>query len=131
MKSPRPTYSPGRLPAAIAAAVFTFVLLFVLASLSDDDTPPSCPVARSGAVDMVPGGPRPCVLYAPARAGVDVGTGHTSVPGSSKKTTSPGKSTGGAAKQPKVPAAPKAPAVKVPAAPAPKAPAAPPAARPR
>ncbi|MET9528191.1 hypothetical protein [Streptomyces coeruleorubidus] len=130
MKSPRPTYSSRRLPAAIAAAVFTFVLLFVLASLSDDDTPPSCPASRSGGVDMVVSGPRPCVLHRPgtgAAPGTD--SGHVTAPGSSGRTTTPGKAPGGTVKQPKAPAAPKAPAVKVPAAPAPKAPAAPPVRR--
>ncbi|MGW0757111.1 hypothetical protein ACWD1Y_11585 [Streptomyces sp. NPDC002814] len=110
--------------------MFTFVFLFALAQLSEPDSPPSCPASRSGGVDIVASGPRPCVLHAPAGAGVAPGTdtGHVIVPGSSGKTTAPGKVPGGSVKQPKVPAAPKAPPVKVPAAPAPKAPA-PPAVR--
>lgn len=110
----------------IGAVVIAFVALFaVVASGGDDDSPPRCPVSRSGAVDMVPGGPRPCVLYG-AGHGVATGTGtHHQGGGQSAATSKPGGSTNGktpTGKQPgaKVPAAPKAPA-----APAPKAPAAP------
>lgn len=116
MKSSHPLRP--RLAFAIPAALFTFVLLFSLALLTDDDDSlPSCPASRSGAVDIVASGARPCVLHAPAGAGAapGVGTGHATVPGGSGKKTSPAKSSGSVAKQPKAPAAPKAPAPKAPA----------------
>ncbi|MEV0487290.1 hypothetical protein AB0I69_42660 [Streptomyces sp. NPDC050508] len=99
--------------------------LFVVMLSSGDDSPPRCPVSRTGAVDLVPGGPRPCVLYG-AGHGTTTGTGtyqqggshstSTSEPGSK---TSTGKQPGAKAPAPqkpaaKVPAAPKAPAVKAP-----------------
>jgi hypothetical protein len=111
-----------RLGLAIPAALFTFVLLFSLTLLSEDDGPPRCPASRTGTVDIVTTGPRPCILHAPA--GVSSGAvpgpdaGHATVPGRSGKTTAPGKS-GGVGKQPKTPAAPKAPAAPAPKAPAP------------
>jgi hypothetical protein len=100
-----------------------FSALFTLALIGDDDLP-SCPTSRTGSVDLVPSGVRPCVLNGPAVAvapGIGTGSGHTST-----STGSSGKNTGGSSgtvKQPKAPAAPKVPAApKAPAAPAPKAP---------
>jgi hypothetical protein len=124
VKSPR-SVDPYRLAAAIAAAVFTFVLLFALGTLSQPDTPPSCPASRSGGVDIVSSGPRPCVLHTSAGSGAAPGSdGHATASGGS------GKVSGGTVKQPKTPSAPKAPAApKIPAAPAPKVAAPPPPVR--
>lgn len=97
-------------------AAFTALALLSACSTSDDGEPPACPVSRSGGVDIVPSGVRPCVLYGSGgKAAADQDSGRAAIPG-------------GAAKQSKAPAAPKvplvkAPAPKAPAAPAPKAPA--------
>ncbi|MFC8640089.1 hypothetical protein ACFUC2_04935 [[Kitasatospora] papulosa] len=119
------SYRPAdrhRLTIAISAALCTFALLLSVSLLTDDDDSlPSCPASRTGTVDIVASGARPCVLHGPHGTGAAPGrgTGHVTVPGSSGKTAS-------TAKQPKAPAA-KAPTVKAPAV---KAPAAPPAVKP-
>ncbi|MFD3815184.1 hypothetical protein ACFWRZ_08960 [Streptomyces rubiginosohelvolus] len=103
---------PRRLVPAVAASMAAFTALALLAACGDgrDDstsTLPSCPVSRTGLVDMVPSGPRPCVLHG---TGSQTGGG-PAIPG------------GGTAKTPKGDVkVPKAPAPKVPAAPAPKPP---------
>ncbi|MGW7090023.1 hypothetical protein ACWGH2_41940 [Streptomyces sp. NPDC054871] len=98
---------------SIAALVIVFaVLLAMVLRGGDDDSPPRCPVSRSGAVDVVAGGVRPCVLY---------GAGHgaaTGKPGGSAKDKTPtGKQPGAKAPEARKPA-PKAPAAN-PKAPAP------------
>ncbi|MEU1221319.1 hypothetical protein [Streptomyces microflavus] len=110
---------PRRLVPAVAASMAAFTALALLAACGSggesDTTLPSCPVSRTGLVDMVPSGPRPCVLYS------------TSNKTSGGTAADPGPAIpGGAAKTPKGGMkVPKAPEVKRPAAPAPKAPAAP------
>ncbi|MCX4976490.1 hypothetical protein [Streptomyces sp. NBC_00620] len=94
-------------------AVFGLVVLFaVLAAGVDDDTR-RCPVTRTTAGDVVPAGPRPCVLYGngPSSGAVLPAADGSSSTGSSTKAPATPKA--------KTPAA-KAPAVKAPA-PAPKA----------
>ncbi|MFF4276195.1 hypothetical protein [Streptomyces sp. NPDC001536] len=122
MKSPH-SINRHRLLAAVVAAVVAFTVLFTLSQLGDDL--PSCPTSRTGSVDIVPSGVRPCVLNGPAAAvapGIDTGSGHTSTSTGSSSGKKPNTSSG-TAKQPKTPTAPKAPVVpKAPAAPAQKAP---------
>lgn len=98
---------------AVSALVVSLITLLSVTMADTDDGPPRCPASRSGAVDLVPPGVRPCVLYG-AGSGVttdyDSHTGSTPRPGSTGNQTSAPKQTTG----PKVPAAPK------PAAPAPR-----------
>ncbi|MFC8538051.1 hypothetical protein ACFUJY_29625 [Streptomyces sp. NPDC057249] len=97
----------------ISAALLTFGLLFSVALLNGDDDPPTCLASRSGVVDIVSSGPRPCILRSGAAAvapGAGSGAGHATAPGSVRKTAGPGKGPTGAAKPQR-----KAPAVKAPA----------------
>lgn len=118
MKSAHPI-NHRRLTAAVTAATVAFSALLAL-SACGSSSPPSCPVSRSGAVDIVAGGPRPCVLHGRSTTAVAPGTdtGRHGRPGGSGKAAGPGKPLGGGAakQQPKVPAAP---APKVPAPPRP------------
>ncbi|MEU9925081.1 hypothetical protein AB0H51_28000 [Streptomyces griseoluteus] len=114
----RPRFQPIALAGVAALAVFLIVLFAVVQG--DDDDPPRCPVSHSGAVDLVPSGVRPCLLYG-SGTGVATGYGH----GYQHSGTSHTGSTPRPRSTVKAPGAPKAPAVKAPAAPKPAAPAAP------
>ncbi|MGC4950972.1 hypothetical protein ACLQ2N_32870 [Streptomyces sp. DT224] len=110
--------SRGTLLLPISAALLTFGLLFSVALLNGDDDPPTCPASRSGVVDIVSSGPRPCILRGGAAAvapGAGSGAGQATVPGTARKTTGQGKGPTGAAKPQRKAPAVKAPAVKVPA----------------
>lgn len=99
---------PRSQPIALVGFAGLAVLLIALfAVVQGDDDPPRCPVSRSGAVDMVPSGVRPCVLYG---YGPGVATGNDNGYQHSGTTPRPRATVKG-------PGAPKAPAAK-PAAPA-------------
>ncbi|MGP4004666.1 hypothetical protein [Streptomyces sp. 8N706] len=122
-----PHHVHGLLVAAVALLGLLMVLTVVIPAVSaaDDDTPPRCPVSRSGSGDLVPAGPRPCVLYG---AGTGIAPGHDGRQrhgggsGTTKKPTDLTKRPTGTQNKPAAPKAPAAP----PKAPAvPKAPVAP------
>ncbi|RSS86997.1 hypothetical protein EF903_17960 [Streptomyces sp. WAC05292] len=113
MHTPRPAV---RLTAGIVAALAVFTALLALALVSDADGHPACPTSRSGALDIVPAGVRPCVLYgrSPAAVAPEGGT----APGAA-----PRLNTTNDRKQPTAPKAPVAPkTLAPPKAPAPAAP---------
>lgn len=99
-----------RLKGAVIAAVVAFSVLFALTMLGDDDGPPTCPVSRTGGVDLVPSGARPCILYGSSSAvsGSNSGSGHSGIPRGSEKTAAPRKPQGSEVRKP---AAPKASAL--------------------
>ncbi|MBG7704856.1 hypothetical protein HCJ76_44045 [Streptomyces sp. MC1] len=115
-------YSRRRSQPIVLAGVATLAvfLIFLFVVVQGDDDPPHCPVSHSGAVDMVPSGIRPCVLYG-SGTGVATGYGYQHG-GTSHSGTSHSGSTPRSRSTVKAPGAPKAPAVKVPAAPKPAAP---------
>ncbi|AXI91369.1 hypothetical protein SAM9427_37010 (plasmid) [Streptomyces sp. ETH9427] len=92
------------------ATVFFVVLVLIVSGIAllaalqtgDDDGMPRCPASRTGSVDLVPSGARPCVLY-----GAD--SVPAALPGTRKRpAVRPGV---------KAPAEPKAVRPKAPAAP--------------
>lgn len=119
-RTPKPVRAS--LAAALAAAA-----LMTLTGCSGSDAPPRCPTAHTThGVDVVYGGPRPCILYttgatvAPHHYGPH--HGHVRHPGAKKPkgATKQGSRTDKRWSAPKAPSAPKP---KAPAVPAPKPPA--------
>lgn len=113
-----PPRRPRHLLPAIAASVTAFTALSLLAACgADDDQIPPCPVSRSGAVDMVPNGPRPCVLGNAQQGAATSSGGHSHDGGRQAAKEKTGGSAKGKAPVGKQPSAPKAPAPAAPKVP--------------
>lgn len=91
--------------ASLIAVLITGGLLLTGCSSDADTSLPSCPVSHGAAVDMVPSGARPCVLY-----GAGKSSGQQSGSGARQKGTSPASKPGKAAKRPAAPKLRKGPA---------------------
>ena len=100
------------MPSTVLVVLVVLGFLLILLAVwpgpdrAKDHTPPRCPASRTAAADIVPAGPRPCILYGTGAPGHS-GTSDTRP--TVRATTKPA-----APKNPPAPKAPAAPRVSVP-----------------